>query len=348
MISECLKKVSSGENLSEKESYQCLSNIINGQASDTAISGLLTALSMKGESVDEITGFVRAMREVSIKVSSSGGPLVDTCGTGGDKFKTFNISTAAAIIAASCGVKIAKHGNRSITSKCGGADILEALGVNINCDAAGVEECLEKASIGFMFAPHFHPAMGRVMPVRKELGIRTVFNILGPLTSPAGADIQLLGVFDPDYVEKMAFVLKNLKVKRAMVVHGFDETDKPAMDEISTLGKTKVAMVDNGEVKILELYPEDFGVRRTLKKHIKAPETLDENLDVVMGVLRGKNDDIEAESRLNLCLVNASAILFLAGKAPSFKEGVKIARESVEQGDAIKKLDEFIKISNQF
>jgi len=348
MISDCLKKVSSRENLSEEESYQCMIDIMKGYSSDAAIAGLLTALSMKGESADEITGFVKAMREVSIKVSSSARPLVDTCGTGGDKFKTFNISTAAAIIAASCGVKIAKHGNRSITSKCGGADILEALGVNINCDAAGVEECLENAGLGFMFAPHFHPAMRRVMPVRKELGIRTVFNILGPLTSPAGADIQLLGVFNPDYVEKMAYVLRNLKVKRAMVVHGFDESDAPAMDEISTLGKTIVALVDNGDVKIQELYPEDFGVRRTLKKHVEAPESLDKNLDVVLGVLKGRKDSIEAESRLNLCLVNAAAILFIAGKAPDFKEGVEIARKSVERGDALNKLDEFIKISNQF
>ena len=199
---------------------------------------------MKGETVDEITGFVKAMRKVSISVSPDiNAPLVDTCGTGGDKLKTFNISTISAIIAASCGVAVAKHGNRSITSKCGGADVLEALGVNIDCNAKEVERCMEQAGIGFMFAPNFHPAMKHVMPIRQQIGTRTVFNILGPLTSPASADIQLLGVFDPKYVDIMANVLRKLDIKHAMVVHGFDEEGNPAMDEISTIGKTKVAFV---------------------------------------------------------------------------------------------------------
>lgn len=347
MISDCLKKVSSGENLSEKESYQCLSNIINGQASDTAISGLLTALSMKGESIDEITGFVRAMREVSIKVSSSGGPLVDTCGTGGDKFKTFNISTAAAIIAASCGVKIAKHGNRSITSKCGGADILEAVGVNINCNDQEVEYCLENAGIGFMFAPVFHPAMKNVAPVRNELGIRTVFNILGPLTSPANADMQLLGVFHPDLVEPLAHVLNNLDVERAMVVHGFDSEGNPAMDEISTVGKTRVALLREGSVDLLELYPEDFGIEKADEKHIIAPDTLEENMEIFHRVLRGKIVSPADEARFNLCLVNVAAILYIAGKADSFTKGMDVALKAIEDGEALRQLDKFIVASQK-
>ena len=349
MINDCLKNVISGQDLSEDESYQCMMEIKNGSVSEVVIAALLTALSMKGETVDEITGFAKAMREASIKVSSPPGRiLVDSCGTGGDKFKTFNVSTAAAIIAASCGVTIAKHGNRSITSKCGGADILESLGVNINCDSEGVEKCLELIGLGFMFAPYFHPAMQNVMSIRRILGIRTIFNILGPLTSPANADIQLLGVFDPSYVELMADVLNKLGVKRALVVHGFDNMDQPAMDEISTLGRSKVAFLSEGVVEVQEWYPEDFGLEYCIPDYIKAPESLDENLEVIIGVLKGRRNSIDDEARLNLCLVNAAAILFIAGKAGSLKAGMKMVRESVENGDAFSKLSEFIRISNKY
>ncbi|MGO9388340.1 MAG: anthranilate phosphoribosyltransferase [Methanobacterium sp.] len=349
MINDCLKKVVSGQDLSEDESYQCMMEIKNGTASDVEIAALLTALSMKGETVDEITGFAKAMREASVKVSPPPGRiLVDSCGTGGDKFKTFNVSTAAAIIAASCGVTIAKHGNRSITSKCGGADILESLGVNINCDSEGVERCLELIGLGFMFAPHFHPAMHNVMPIRRVLGIRTIFNILGPLTSPANADFQLLGVFDPSYVELMANVLNKLGVKRALVVHGFDNMDQPAMDEISTLGRNKVALLCEGVVKVQEWYPEDFGLEYSIPEYIKAPESLNENIEVITSVLKGRRNSIDDEARLNLCLVNAAAILFIAGKADSLKMGMKLVRESVINGDAFNKLSEFIRISNKY
>lgn len=348
MILEYLKKVSSKENLSENEAYNCMMEMVSGKADKVQMAAFLAALTTKGEAIEEITGFVKAMRKVSIIVSPKlEVPLVDTCGTGGDILKTFNVSTAAAIIAASCGVAIAKHGNRSITSKCGGADILEALGVNINCDAYGVEKCLENTGIGFMFAPHFHPAMQNVMPLRRELGIRTVFNILGPLTSPANADIQLMGVFDPEYVEPMAQVLKNLGLKRAMVVHGFDSANKPAMDEISTLGKTKVALLHGNEVKIQEIHPKDFGLKKTVSEYIKAPRTLDGNLDAILGVLNGKRNNIKYEARLNLCLVNAAAILFITEKAVDFKEGVKIALESIDSGAALNKLNEFVNMSNQ-
>lgn len=348
MIDECLKKVVNGCDLSEYESYQCMIDIKDGNADEVVISGLLTALSMKGETVDEVVGFAKAMREASIKVSSPNERvLVDACGTGGDKFKTFNISTVAAIIAASCGVNIAKHGNRSITSKCGGADILEALGVNINCNADGVEDCLKEVGIGFMFAPNFHPAMKNVMPVRKKLGIRTVFNILGPLTSPADADIQLLGVFDPDYVELMAHVLNKLGVKRALVVHGFDNNNSPAMDEISTLGKSKIAFLSEGVVEIQEWYPEDFGLDITNPEYIKAPDSLSENLTVISNIIKGRKSDVKDEARLNLSLVNAAAILLLADMVDTLEAGMTMASESVENGNALKKLNEFILISNQ-
>ncbi|MGF7118305.1 anthranilate phosphoribosyltransferase [Methanobacterium oryzae] len=346
MIDECLKKVVSKDNLNENEAYGCMMQIISGKVSDSKIAAFLTSLSMKGETVNEITGFVKAMREICVPVSPNiDAPLVDTCGTGGDKLNTFNISTISAIIAASCGIVVAKHGNRSITSKCGGADILEALGVNINADACGVEKCMEESGIGFMFAPNFHPAMKHVMPVRRELGIRTVFNILGPLTSPANADIQLLGVFDPQHVEIMASVLKNLGVKRAIVVHGFDEEGNPAMDEISTIGKTKVAILDNGKIEVKEIYPEDFGIKRTNKEFIKASSNLDENKKIAIDVLSGKNKNEIEQARLDLCLVNASAILFIAGITDNFKEGVTIAFNAIESGDALKKIDEFAKSS---
>lgn len=348
MIAECIKKVVLFEDLSENEAYECMMQIVSGNASDVQIASFLTALSMKGETVAEITGFVKAMREVCVPVSPNiEVPLVDTCGTGGDTLKTFNISTISAIIAASCGVVIAKHGNRSITSKCGGADILEAFGVTIDCGAEKVEKCMEEAGIGFMFAPNFHPAMKHVMPVRQELGIRTVFNILGPLTSPANADIQLLGVFDPKYVEVMANVLKNLGLKRAMVVHGFDEEGNPAMDEISTIGKTKVAILDNGKIDIKELYPEDFGFKRANKELIKASSNLDENMKIAIDVLKGKYENETEKARLDLCLANAGAILFIAGITDNLTRGVKIAREAIESGDAFRKLGKFVKASQR-
>jgi anthranilate phosphoribosyltransferase len=347
MIEQCLSNLVSNKDLSEFEAYECMLEIMSGELNEIQTTALLTALSIKGESVGEITGFVKAMRSLCIEISPELElPLVDTCGTGGDRFKTFNVSTISAIIAASSGVAIAKHGNRSITSKCGGADILEALGVNINCDAAGVERCLESTGIGFMFAPNFHPAMKKMMPVRKKLGIRTVFNILGPLTSPANAEIQLLGVFDPEYVDIIAQVLKNLGVKRAMVVHGYDENNEPAMDEISTIGKTRMALLENGQITVEEIYPEDFGVKRCDPKHIKSPETIEGNLEVVKAVLTGKNGSSEMDARLKLCLVNTAAILFIAGKARNLEDGVKIARNSIESGRAMEKLLKLVDISN--
>jgi len=346
MIEEGLKKVVSKQDLSEKEAYNCMMEMVSGDASHIHMSAFLSALATKGESISEITGFVKAMRQVSIKVSPQlNGSLVDTCGTGGDRFKTINVSTIAAIIAASCGVPIAKHGNRAISSKCGGADILEAMGVNIEGKAREVESCLEKTGIGFMFAPKFHPAMSYVMPVRKELGMRTVFNILGPLSSPANANIHLMGVFDPGYVEIIANVLRNLGVKRAMVVHGFDERGEPAMDEISTIGKTLAAFLDEGEIKILELHPEDFGLKKINKELIMAPDTLDENLQIALDALEGKMESHAEEARMDLCLANAGAILFLAGKVDNLQEGVEKARETVLNGNANNKLQEFIAAS---
>lgn len=347
MIEESLRKIVSKKDISEKEAYACLEEMISGNADEIIMAAFLTALNMKGESIDEITGFSKAMRDFSIKVSPKlDTPLVDTCGTGGDRLKTFNVSTISAIIAASADITIAKHGNRSITSKCGGADILEALGVNINGNAQMVEKSLEKAGIGFMFASNFHPAMKNVMPVRQKLGIRTVFNIIGPLSSPANANIQLMGVFDPDYVEIIAQVLKRLGVEKAMVVHGYDDQDMPAMDEISTIGKTKVALLNNQNVIVKDLYPEDFGIKRASPHLIEGPENIEENVQLALKLLSGKIDNEMDQARLDLCLVNVSAILFLSEKVDNFKKGTEMAYKLVKSGKALTKLQEFIQISH--
>lgn len=342
-----IQKIVSGEDLSEDEAFHCMEEMISGNASDIHIAALLTALATKGETVDEITGFAKAMRGACTSLNvSKDVELVDTCGTGGDTLKTFNVSTAAAIIASSVGVNVAKHGNRAVTSSCGGADILEAVGVKIDADAEIVATCLEEVGMGFMFAPNFHKATKNVMPVRQALGIRTVFNILGPLTSPAGAKIQLLGVFDPNYVEIMANVLNNLGVERAMVVHGFDENEELGMDEISNVGPTLVAFVDHGSIEIKKLNPEDFGIEKASSDLIKAPDTREENLEILMDVLNGKNDSITDKARLDIALANAGAIIYLAGKAKNLIEGTSIAFKAVKSERSIKKLKEFVKISN--
>lgn len=342
-----LKKIVSGENLTENEAFECMQEMISGQASDIHMAALLAALATKGETVEEITGFAQAMRMAcnSLNISEDFN-LVDTCGTGGDRLKTFNVSTTAAIIASSVGVNVAKHGNRAVTSSCGGADILESAGVKIDASPEIVVRCLEKAGIGFIFAPNFHPATLNVMPVRQALGIRTVFNILGPLTSPAGAKIQLLGVFDPKYVEIMASVLNNLGVERAMVVHGFDQDGNPGMDEISNVGSTLVAFIDKGSIEIKKMNPEDFGIKKSSTDLIKSPDTLEGNLEIFLGVLNGKNRSDQGKARLEIALANAGAIIYLDGKANTILEGTKIAQQAVKSGKAMEKLKEFIEISN--
>lgn len=345
---DCIKKVVSGQNLSETGAYNCMEKMMSGKASDIHIAAFLSALATKGESVSEITGFVKAMRDACTLVNLPNNlNLVDTCGTGGDTLKTFNVSTAATIIAAASGVSIGKHGNRAVTSSCGGADILEAAGVKIDLDSEKVEKNIMGTGMGFMFAPNFHPAMKNVMPVRQELGIRTVFNILGPLTSPAGAKIQLIGVFNPKYVELIAEVLNKLGVKRAMVVHGLDNDENLGMDEISNVGPTLVAFVEDGKIDIKKLNPEDFGIDKTEIEHIKAPNTLEKNLKIFLSVLQGKNESKKDKARLDIALANAGAIIYLAGSADTLIDGTQIARETVNSGLAIKKLHDFIESSNE-
>lgn len=345
-FNDIIQKITAGSNLGEKEAYKCMMDMIHGRINEIQIAAILTSLATKGETVPEITGFARAMRDVCKPIKTPPGlEVVDSCGTGGDKLKTFNISTAAAIIAASAGVPIAKHGNRAVTGTCGGADILEAAGVKINIPPEKVELCLEKIGITFMFAPQFHTATRNVMHIRQTLGIRTIFNLLGPLTSPAKAKIQLLGVFDVSYVKSLAEVLSRLGVKRAMIVHGFDEKGEPAIDEISIMGKTLTAFLDNGKIRIKKLYPEDFGLENGKSEAIKAAPTLNENLKMFLSVLNGKKDSKAAKTRFDITLANAGALIYLSGKADNLEDAVNISRECVESGAAMKKLREFVKFT---
>jgi len=330
-------------NLSEDEAYSLMEMIMAGELDDIKIAAILTALAMKGETVDEITGFARAMRDKSPRVRVSGShEVVDSCGTGGDSFRSYNISTAAAIIAAAAGVRVAKHGNRAVTGSCGGADILEAAGVNIELDAAAAARSLSDVGISFMFAPLFHRATARVAAVRRSLGFKTVFNILGPLTSPAAAGIQLLGVFDPQLVGPVAEVLRNLGTRCAMVVHGFDANLNPALDEISTAGPTLVAFLEDDEIRIDRLMPPDFGVEVGELEHLRAGSTTAENLELFMDVLRGREDTPEQKSRLDIALANAGALIYLAGLADTLPEGTETAKRTVKSGAALELLEEFV------
>jgi len=329
VIRDAIRKVVEGGSLTQDEAAAAMTEIMDGEATPAQVACFITALRMKGETIDEITGFVRVMREKSIKVSTTRSPLVDTCGTGGDRLNTFNISTAAAFVVAGAGVAVAKHGNRAASSVCGSADVLEALGVNIAIGPAEVGKCIDEAGIGFMFAPAAHPAMKHAVGPRKEIGIRTVFNILGPMTNPAGAKRQLIGVFSPELTETMAHVLGNLGSERAMVVHGLD-----GLDEISTLGKTRVSELKDGRVRTYELDCRAEGLGLCSPDDISGGRTPEENADILMAVLRGISDP-----RREIVLANAGAALYVAGRAQDLREGIALAAESIDSGAAIGALE---------
>ncbi|MDO5851162.1 MAG: anthranilate phosphoribosyltransferase [Methanobacteriaceae archaeon] len=341
MIQDVLDKVINGENLTQDEAYNCMNEMMEGKSNEVLISSFLTALRIKNETIDEITGFANSMRKYSIKVDYTPKTyLLDTCGTGGDTLKTFNISTIASIIAATGGVKIAKHGNRSITSKCGGADALERLGVNINNNSKEVEKSIEKSGFGFIYAPQYHPALKNIMPIRKMLNTRTVFNILGPLTCPAPCNAQVMGIFDPDYVEPIANVLSNLGTKRAMVFHGFDNNDNPAMDEISIIGKTKVSFLNEGIVDTKYIRPKDFGYDIVDKKDIMAYDNINDNIQVIKDIVSNNIKTKADLSKKQLCVMNASAIFYTSEIVDSLKEGVNLSEKLLETGQVYQKLEE--------
>lgn len=337
MIKDAIKKVVEGQDLTRREAALTMDTIMRGEATPSQISAFITALRMKGETVDEITGLAEKMREHAINIYPHQKNLVDTCGTGGDVSGTFNISTVSALVAAGAGVSIAKHGNRSVSSRCGSADVLEALGVKIDLDPKKVEECIDKIGIGFIFAPNFHKAMRFAMPTRKEIGIRTVFNILGPLTNPALASAQVLGVFRKDLTGVMAEVLKNLGVKHALVVHGMD-----GMDEISISDKTKVSHLKDGKIKSYFIKPEDFSIRKAKREKILGGSA-EENAEIAMGILKHK----ETGARRDIVLLNAAAAIFVGGGAKDLKEGIRAAAESIDSGKAIKKLEGLIQFTSK-
>jgi len=329
MIQDAIRKAVERQDLTRGEAAAAMTEIMDGAATPAQVASLITALRMKGETVDEITAFASVMREKSVKVNASRRPLVDTCGTGGDKLRTFNISTAVAFVAAGAGAAVAKHGNRAMSSKCGSADVLEALGVNIAMVPDQVAECIDSIGVGFMFAPAMHPAMKHAVGPRREIGVRTVFNILGPMTNPAGAQTQLIGVFAPEFVEPMASVLSNLGAERAIVAHGVD-----GLDELSTLGQTKVSEVRNGAVSSYVLEPSDLGLARATADQIAAGETPEDNARLLTQVLQG-----EIGPRRDIVCLNASAVLTVAGRAEDLRDGVLLAGRSIDSGAALQALE---------
>lgn len=331
MIQEAIQKLIDRTDLTEQESEGIMKEIMSGDATSVQIAAFLTALRMKGETITEITAFAKTMHKFCHQIHPKvAGRLVDTCGTGGDKIKTFNVSTAAAFVVSGAGIAIAKHGNRSVSSKSGSADVLEKLGVNLILEPQSVEDAIEKIGIGFMFAPAFHPAMKYAVEARKAIGLRTVFNILGPLTNPASANAQLLGVYDGALVEPLGYVLKNLGREEAMIVHGLD-----GLDEVSTIGRTSVAWLKEGEVATFEVNPKDFSIKPATLEGIRGT-TPEESAEITFKILYGCCSRHDAKK--DMVLANSAAGIIVGGKAEDFSHGMELARESIDSGAAYKKL----------
>lgn len=347
MIKEAIAKIVQRENLTEKEAIDVMTEIMTGQSTEAQIASFITALRMKGETIEEITGCAKVMRghatKISVKkhavdidrdeINIDWETIVDTCGTGGDKTKTFNVSTATAFVVAGGGVVIAKHGNRAVSSKCGSADVLEELGINLELPSDKVEKCINKIGIGFLFAPMLHSAMKYAMGPRRQIGIRTIFNILGPLTNPANANAQVLGVYSQSLTEPLAYVLKNLGTKSAFVVHGLD-----SIDEISITGKTQISELQNGKVKTYTIKPEDFGLKKAKPEEIAGGD-VKENAQIIIEILEGKKGP-----KRDIVLLNAAAAFVVAGKTVDIKDGIKLAEKSIDFGKALGKLDELKKL----
>jgi anthranilate phosphoribosyltransferase len=339
MIKEAIQLLVDCKDLSFELAQQSMREIMSGEATPAQIGAFLTALRMKGETVDEITALASVMRENALRINPRvNGRTVDTCGTGGDLLKTFNVSTTAAFVAAGAGIAIAKHGNRSVTSKCGSADVLESVGINLNASPSVVEKAIEKVGIGFMFAPAFHPAMKNAVVPRREIGVRTVFNILGPLTNPANASAQVLGVYDSRLVEPMAKVLQKLGLTEAMVVHGMD-----GLDEISIIGKTKLAWLKNGEITTKEIMPQDINLNLARPETI-AGSDIEQSAKLLVHILQSNENRDSA--RLQMVLANAAAAILVGGKVDDLSSGVEAALESISSGKAYEKLRQLIEYTN--
>ncbi len=342
---QILERIVAGKDLPRADAESIMDEILSGCCSDAQIAGLLAALRMKGETVDELVGFASAMRRHATPLFPSGHhadeTLVDTCGTGGDARGTFNISTAAAFVVAGAGVRVAKHGNRSISSRCGSADVLEALGIRVDLPPESIARAIEEIGIGFLFAPSFHAATRHAMNARRELRIRTVFNLLGPLTNPAGAAAQVVGVFDGSYTELLARALGELGVRRAFVVHGAD-----GLDEISISGETFVAELRDGAVRSYTLAPEDLGLSRAPLEKIQGGD-VKENAQIIRKMFGSALHPHEHGPRRDIVLANASAALVAAGRAADFLDGVRLAAHSLDSGAARQKLDALAAFSAQ-
>ncbi|MHB0914264.1 MAG: anthranilate phosphoribosyltransferase [Thermoleophilia bacterium] len=338
VLTDAIERLVSGSDLGQEEAAKVLSEVMSGSVSEIQTAAFLTALRAKGETVDEITGLATAMREFSVRVPLDDHRLVDTCGTGGDRSGSFNISTAAAFVAAGAGARVAKHGNRSATSQCGSADVLEALGAVIDLTPEAVASCVRDVGIGFMFAPAHHQAMKYVVPVRRELGIRTTFNFLGPLTNPAGALYQLVGVSDFAYLEVMASSLKRLGCRHGMVVHGSD-----GLDEITVTGPSMIAEFREGDdgVSVHEVRPEDFGFSSADDPSALNGGSAKDNAAIIRAVLDG-----EKGPRRDIVLINAAAALYVGGVAESIAAGVELACGSIDSGAARDKLAGFVEATN--
>ncbi len=333
-----ISKLIEGEDLNSEEAEEAMKLIMSGSATDAQIGSFLTALRMKGETIGEISACASVMRAFAERINPEvDGTLVDTCGTGGDKIKTFNISTISAFVIAGAGIPIAKHGNRSVTSKAGSADLLEALGVRMDMTPEDAKRMIEDIGIGFMFAPTFHKAMKYAIGPRKEIGIRTVFNILGPLTNPANAQAQILGVYDAALTEKMAGVLANLGTERALVVHGIG-----GLDEVSTFGETKISELKDGIVNTYEIKPEDFGIERAAPEELSGGDAK-QNADIAVSLLRDKESGV----RRDIVLLNSAAGIYVGGLADSIADGISIAEKSIDSGAAYDKLTGLVELSRK-
>lgn len=337
MIKEALSRIVLRSDLTMAEAREVMREIMKGEATQAQIGAFLTALRMKGETVDEIAGCAQAMRESAIAVKPKRNRLVDTCGTGGDGSGTFNISTTVAFVAAGAGLAVAKHGNRSVSSKCGSADILQALGVNLELTPEQVARCIDEVGIGFLFAPKLHPAMRYALAPRQEIGLRTIFNILGPLSNPAQVKRQLLGVYHSDLTELMAQVLLALGAEHAFVVHGAD-----ALDELSVTGQNKISRLHNGHIETYYLDPRDLGLPRAKLSDL-AGGSVEENAAITRALLAGKDGP-----KRDVILLNAAAVLIAGGKTNSFSEGLKLAAEAIDNGSAQRKSHQLVEFSRSF
>lgn len=336
MIKGAIAKLIEEKDLTRIEMEKVMEQILTGEATDAQIACFLTALRAKEETVEEITGAVVVMRRHVNKINIRKDTVLDTCGTGADMKGTFNISTAAAFIAAGAGIVVAKHGNRSISSLCGSADLLEELGIDINMDEIRAKACLEKVGIAFLFAPNFHPAMKYAMPVRQEIGIRTLFNLLGPLTNPAGATHQLVGVYSDEWTEPIANVLKKVGTKHALVVHGED-----GLDEITITAKTKISELKNGKIRTYTIEPKDFGFKRANIRSLIGGNICC-NANILKDILEGRRGP-----QRDIVLLNAGAAIYAADRTKSIGEGIRIAEDSLDSGRALKKFEALQQFSKE-